>query len=73
MHIVIPIIRGCACLFQSLSDIMNNNQEGCCHIRQSVVLHVIIEIWYRFSAYSEYYNDDNYPVSKSYYIHMPQH
>lgn len=70
MHIVIPIIRDDACLFRSLSYFINNNQVGCYHIRENVVLHVI-EDWYRFSVFSEYNSDDNYPDSKSYY--MSQH
>lgn len=63
MHAAIPIIdEDDACLFRSLSYIMNNNQEWFCHIRQSIVFHVI-ENCDRFSVFYESNNSDNYPDS----------
>lgn len=73
-YTVIQIIEDGACLFRSLSYVMNmnHNEEGCYHIRQSNVLYVI-ENWDRFAPFSENHNGDNYPDSRSYYTHISQH
>lgn len=68
MHIIIQIIGYFGCQFQSLTHIMKNNQKGCYHIRQSIVLHVKINcVW--FPSFSEN-NNNKYPDLKSYYTHL---